>query len=172
MEAEANKFAAEILMPETTFRQDMKKVPSPGLEHIADWARLRYETSALATVRRFVDLNDSPSALVTSKDGVIWQCHRHQGFPFISLKYGQQVPRHSITATFDGGVDGCSDTESIEPSLWTTKTLNRGVEMLEQVLVQGNGYRITLLTLDESESEEEGEEYAREKSEWNPRFKR
>jgi hypothetical protein len=43
--------------------------------------------------------------------------------------------------------------------------------MLEQVLIQGRGYRITLLSVDESESDDEDEEYANERSEWEPTFR-
>lgn len=43
--------------------------------------------------------------------------------------------------------------------------------MLEQVLIQGGGYRITLLSIDESEGDDEDEEYVIERSEWEPRFR-
>jgi Zn-dependent peptidase ImmA (M78 family) len=85
MEAEANQFSAEMLMPETLFKRDLKKKASPGLEHIVGWSD-RYETSRLATARRFVDVVDSPSALILSKDGIVEFVHRKKTFPFVELK--------------------------------------------------------------------------------------
>jgi hypothetical protein len=54
---------------------------------------------------------------------------------------GQSLHRKSLTATFEGRADGCSNTESTESSYWTSRSLKDGVEMYEQVLVQSRGYR-------------------------------
>jgi len=43
--------------------------------------------------------------------------------------------------------------------------------MYEQVLVHGEGYRITLLTIDDAEEEDEDDEYARERAEQRPTFR-
>ena len=169
MEVEANEFSAEMLMPKTCFKQDLKKLTSPGLEHVVELA-VRYETSKLATARRFVDLHDDAAAIVLTKDGVIEHLHRSRNFPFISLKSGQAVHGKSATACFDGDEDGCSDTDSVVPALWTEKELRPGSEMYEQVLVQSGGYRITLLSIDESECDDDDEEYARDRADRRPRF--
>ncbi|HNP63705.1 MAG TPA: ImmA/IrrE family metallo-endopeptidase [Woeseiaceae bacterium] len=171
MEVEANKFSAEILMPETLFCRDIQKRPSPGLEHILQWGD-RYETSKIATVRRFVDLYGEPSAMVVTKLGVISQIHRHKSFPFIEPRYGQSVQPKAVTAKFTGDIDDCSDSSPTEPSFWISARLARGAEMYEQVLVQGKGYKITLLTIDETEAEDEDDEYERERSEWKPTYHR
>jgi len=97
MEMEANQFSAEVLMPEPLFRRDIRKRASPGFDHVLSWSD-RYETSKVATTRRFVDLRDSPSAMIVSKDGVISQIHKHSTFPFIELRYGQSLPSKSLAA--------------------------------------------------------------------------
>jgi Zn-dependent peptidase ImmA (M78 family) len=153
MEIEANEFSAEMLMPRKLFVRDLRKMKSPGLEHIIDLAN-RYETSKLATARRFVELNDECTAYVLSKNEVIEHSYRHKDFPFIDLKRGQPVPARSTTAKFGDGPNQCSGTESVEPALWTSKTLRQGA------------FRITLLSIDESEcDDDEDEEYGR------PRFR-
>jgi hypothetical protein len=43
--------------------------------------------------------------------------------------------------------------------------------MCEQVLVQAEGYRITLLAIDEEEAEDDDDEYERKRSEWKPGFR-
>jgi hypothetical protein len=171
MEVEANVFSAEMLMPEKLFRRDVNKLNSPGLEHIVELAG-RYATSKLATARRFVDLYDEPAVIVLSKDGAVVQVHWHKAFPYLGLRQGRPIPAKSLTATFIGEGDGCSDSESVEPSLWIQGSLRRNAEMYEQVLVQSGGYRITLLTIDQTDSDDEDEEYVRERSEWNPSFRK
>jgi len=47
----------------------------------------------------------------------------------------------------------------------------RGSELYEQVLVQGKGYRITLLTIDTEEAEDDEDEYERERAEQRPTFR-
>jgi hypothetical protein len=171
MECEANEFAAEMLMPEPLFRRDLRKAPSPGLEHVIRWATA-YETSKLATTRRLVDLGDSPAALVQSKDGIVGYVHRRKdSFPFVEISRDMPVPRKSLTACYSGCEGDCSNTDETEPSFWISRELPRGANMLEQVLVQADGYRITLLTIDETKSEDEDDTYDRERSEWNPTFR-
>ena len=43
--------------------------------------------------------------------------------------------------------------------------------MYEQALVQSRGYRITLLTVDEAEAEDEDDEYVRDRAEQPPTFR-
>ena len=47
-------------------------------------------------------------------------------------------------------------------AMTVAKRLPRGTAMYEQVLVQSRGYRITLLTVDEAEAEDEDDEYVRD----------
>jgi hypothetical protein len=169
MEVEANLFSAEMLMPEKIFRRDLNKLTSPGLEHIVELAD-SYETSKLATARRFVDLHDEPTAIVLSKNGAIDQIYWHKEFPYFGLRSGQVVPARSLTALFADGA-GCSNNESAEPALWLQNPLPPGANMYEQVLVQSGGYRITLLTIDRNECDDEDDNYTRERSEWSPRFR-
>ena len=164
MEAEANEFSAAILLPKAMFCADLKKMSEPGLEHVQQLAK-RYETSLIATARRFIKLHGDAKAVVVSKDGIVEQCYREHGFPFVALNFGQAVHRKSATATFGGVQDECSNVDAVEPALWLAEPLD-GKELFEEVLVQGNGYRVTLLSVETSEDEDT--EYARERSAWNP----
>jgi hypothetical protein len=107
---------------------------------------------------------------VVSREFESLRAHHNCKVPFISLKSGQAVHGKSATARFDGGEDGCSDADSVVPALWTEKELRPGSEMYEQVRVQSGGYRITLLSIDESECDDDDEEYARDGADWRPRF--
>ena len=119
-----------------------------------------------------MDLSDTPSAIILSKDGIVEYAYRKKNaFPFIGLNKDQLMPSKSLSQRFSGGGDGCSNTDETEPSYWTDTALRRGATMYEQVLVQGKGYRITLLTVDEDEAEDDDDEYERERSEWKPGFR-
>jgi Zn-dependent peptidase ImmA (M78 family) len=170
MEAEANEFSVEILMPRKLFCADLQSMQEPGLEHICQLSA-RYEMSKIATARRFLELHGDPMAFIVSKDGVAEQIYNENGFPSVAVKRGQDISRRTKTRTFSGGRDECSDTEAGEWALWLSQAPRSGAELFEQVLVQGNGYRLTLLSLNEADAEDDEEEDARERSEWNPRFR-
>jgi hypothetical protein len=167
MEAEANAFAAEILMPRVLFSADLHKIVEPGLEHVCELAR-SYKTSQIATARRFINLHGDARALVVSKDALIDQIYRANGFPYVDLNRGQPLPHKSLTATYEGQLDDCSNTELANCSHWISSELRRGAELFEQVLVQGKGYRITLLSVDESECEAAEVD---DRAEWRPTFR-
>jgi hypothetical protein len=167
MEAEANEFAAELLMPKFMFVDDLKKMAEPGLEHVCDLAR-RYLTSQIATARRFISIHGDARALVVSKDGTVDQVYRANGFPYVNLQRGHKIHPRTLTVTFEGDLDSCSNTDATTCSAWINSELRDGAELYEQVLVQGKGYRVTLLSLDESgcDDAEDSEHFA-----WRPSFR-
>ncbi len=165
-EADANVFASEILLPRHRFLADIKKMTEPGLEHVCE-LRDRYGTSATATARRFIDLYGERMAIVATKDGVLVSFPvRANGFPFLTPGSGQAIHRKCLTATFQGAEDECSNVEAVDCSTWLGEALPQGQELYEQVLVQRDGYRLTLLSLS---VEDEGK-HDDERSAWNPRF--
>jgi hypothetical protein len=172
-EAEANVFAIEVLIPRNPFFARLRQIKEPGLQHIVELAGL-FQMSKLATARRFRELTDNPCAVVQTKDLTVDCLFRHARFPFISLRWGQDVHRKSVTATFEGSTGECSDMEETEASYWTDSSTNSGSQMYEQVLCQQRGYRLTLLTLGSNiaESEDDEDEYVRDRSAWNPIFGR
>lgn len=170
MEADANAFSSEILMPRSRFLADLKRMSEPGLEHVIE-LKDRYGTSAIATGRRFIDLYGDPMAIVSTKDGLLTMYPvRANGFPFIALGPNKSVHRKCLTATFSGDPDVCSGVDAVEPTYWLAEAPSKGVELYEQVLVQRDGYRLTLLSIDQSGDEDE--EYAEDQSRWNPTFRR
>lgn len=167
MEAQANEFAAEVLMPPELFMKQFRRAGGDLTTKIVAKVADDFEVSKLATARRLVDLRKDCAAIL-SHDGVIEQIYRGDEFPFITLMRGQQIPRGSITKKQQGEPGTHSEIEETETATWTIKETKRGLQFLEQVLIQSNGYRLSLLTLDESECEDEEDEWVREQSEWNP----
>lgn len=170
MEAEANEFAAEILMPPTLFKAQLRRTRvEPSTEAVSRVAD-DFNVSVLAAARRMADLRKD-CAIVLSRDGAISQIHRGAEFPFITLNVGQPIPRNSITRTQSGEPGTHSDTDEVEPNTWTDAPVLRGTQFVEQVLIQGSGFRITLLVLDDSECEDAEHEASLVES-WTPRFRR
>ena len=157
MEVEANRFAANLLMPATAFRRDLAKSAAPD---VALLLRLcdRYDTSKEATARRFCELADIPSAAIFSRNGKVLYVVRGRGFPFVPLRRGQPVPVGSLTARFTGVENDVFDMSAVDGHWWIdTEPYSIG-QILEQTLLQFDGYRLTLLQIDEDELEGEKDE--------------
>lgn len=151
MEVEANRFSAQILMPRTRFRLDMRRRQGCDLEHVLALAR-DYVTSKEATARRYIDLHDEPCAAVVSQNGVVLRVYRNEDFPYVDVRKGLPVPPGSITSDKNIAPGAPTDTEEIDGSTWLPSTRGRRCPMLyEQVLVQQDGFRMTLLSLAEDD---------------------
>jgi Zn-dependent peptidase ImmA (M78 family) len=169
MEVEANRFAALLLMPTPVFRRDMRRRKGAELEHVVELSD-KYDTSREATARRYVDLHDEPIAAVVSHQGRIQRCHRHKEFPFLETRNGSALPRDCPTSRIDKPVGTISNWDEVDAALWLPSERGRRLPTLyEQVLVQQDGYRLTLLSI-ETEDEEGYEETITEA--WTPRFRR
>lgn len=157
MEVEANRFAANMLMPAKLFQSDLSRSIAPDLTVLLHLAE-KYDTSKEATARRFCNLVDTPSAAVFSKDGTFRYAVRGQGFPFISLRKGDPIPNGTLTARFTGNEGDVSDLDMVDGHWWVDAEPYCNRQLLEQTLVQVDGFRLTLLQHDEDDMEEADEE--------------
>ena len=157
MEVEANRFAASLLLPALLFRRDLARSPAPDIGLLLQLCD-KYDTSKEATTRRFCELTDTPSAAVFSKDGMFLYAVRGREFPFIALCRDQPLAARSQTARFKGVEGDISDMAAIDGHWWTDSEPHCNGQVLEQTLLQVDGYRLTLLQLDEEEIEEGGNE--------------
>jgi len=170
MEVEENRFAALLLMPTPFFRRDLSRRAGADLEHIVELAD-RYHTSREATARRYVELHQEACAAMVSHQGRVLRFYRHKDFPFIELRGCGALPRTSRTVGIELPVGSISDWDEVDAALWLPSGRGRRLPMLyEQVLVQRDGYRLTLLTIENGDEEEEDEEAMREA--WKLRFRR
>lgn len=170
MEVEANRFAALLLMPLPHFRKDLRHRKGTDIGHILDLAE-RYKTSKEATVRRYVDVQDEPCAAVVSHNGHVLRFYRGEDFPYLDVNRGDPVPCDSLTAKANLPEATVSDWEELDGSVWLSVQRGRRVPTIcEQVLLQSDGYRLTLLALAEDLEDMEEEEDLEES--WTPRFRR
>ncbi len=155
MEVEANVFAAELLMPRPLFQKDLRGRRGLDVTHILALAR-NYDMSKESTARRYAELQDEACAVVISQNGKVLRCYRHKEFPYVSVKPGDPVPAFSIAVSDRLPPGEVSDWNEIDRAIWSNSR-NPGL-MLEQTLVQRQGFRLTLLALPEGDEEEEAEQ--------------
>lgn len=169
MEAEANRFSAQLLMPATPFRRDIRGRGEPSLDSIIELAG-RYDTSKESTARRYVEMHDEPCAAIISRHGKIKRIYRHELFPFIEPGFGSLLPQGSLSAQGKECPGAISSWNEADAAEWLPS--GRGDELpvvYEQVHYQADGYRLTLLTAEIDEDEIEAEDL---EDSWTPRFKR
>lgn len=148
-EAEANRFAIELLAPPRLIRPYLRGVPDLAkVLTLSDELGLSREAGA----RRYVELHAQPSVLVFSAAGVVRYVERSPAFPFVSCRPGQRLPQLPSPAD----ASGLSAHEEADSLDWLARP-GRGA-LIVQTLSQRNGYAITLLAFDAAESGDDEEE--------------
>lgn len=144
MEAEANRFAARLLMPPTRIRANLQS-RQPDLAEIVRLAG-EFNVSKAAMARSYVDAHREPLALLIVRNGRLVQAHRPDDFPWIGPRIGESVPDDSI-AHGHGLLPGRNTAvEECDPETWLGSSAARKVEVLsEQVLGQTGGWAMILL---------------------------
>lgn len=170
-ETEANRFAAGILMPRPWFVSDMRKLGDVDVEHVRTLAR-QYGTSLEATVARYVELTDDCCAFVFSKDGIIRYIKATKDFPPLTVRSKDHLPEKRLSGRSTDRVHGTSEWAEIQGSIWLKReSCSHLPTVLEQRLLQREGYQLTLLYIAPDEIEDAEEIEALEES-WTPRFRR
>lgn len=154
IEAEANAFASELLMPRLQFKARLKSYGEPELKHLLELAA-NYDSSVEATVWRYKALSDYPVAFVFSHNNVVRYWTRAAEFPYtLCVRKGQSLPTKS-PARQNG--QGISDWDEVDSYLWLEASRRKQLPdtVLEQTLYQQDGYKLTLLYIEELPEEDE-----------------
>lgn len=172
-EAEANRFAAALLMPERDFKAAMRRLGASETVHVLALAD-RYGTSKEATARRYTALADEPCAMVFSHQGRIRSFARSDDFPRLAPQLREPLPATSVSARAAPALAAgtLSEWTEIDLEVWLQPgRRQRGGTLYEQVLQQQNGYRLTMLTLETDGAFDEDEDDDLERA-WTPRLRR
>lgn len=171
-EAEANRFAACLLMPAKLYLADMRKLGAPETEHILRLAS-RYCVSKEAVARRFTDLSEHSCAVIFSLNGMVRSYCKSANFPFLTVKPKEPLPSGCLSATVKLTAGAMSAWAEAAPEMWMDR-FPRGQTVCEQFLQQANGYGMTMLTLDDAEEgrTEEDDKDLVERSWAPPRFRK
>ena len=144
MEAEANRFAAELLMPAKRIRSNLKN-RQPDLAEIVRLAD-EFQVSRAAMARSYVDAHRETLALLVVRNGKIAQAHRPDDFPWIAPKIKDAVPQSSIFHDQPLRAGELFTMEECDPEILLGTAAARKVDILsEQVLAQREGWAMILL---------------------------
>lgn len=169
-EAEANRFSAGLLMPKPMFVKDVDSLGSADVTHIRTLSD-RYDVSMEASANRYVELSSERCAVLFSKDGVVRYARSSRDMTELGIRAGDRVPSTSLTERTQT-IGAATDWENLPGSIWLKSEWGqRTPHVLEQCLVQNNGFRLTLLCVDEADADEQDENEALESS-WSYGFKR
>lgn len=148
MEAEANQFAALLLMPPPRLRTCMKNFKDPSISdifHVAD----HFAVSPEAAGRSYIEYNDEPVAMIITENNKVLRSYRQKEFPFITVRNGMTVPDASgLYRNVDTELEEC------DTFIWCDQP---NFQLYEQVQKRGK-YGMILLWAelpDESDEEEE-----------------
>lgn len=170
-EAEANRFAAALLMPGNLFTSDIRRLGAPETEHILKLAR-RYQVSKEAAARRYSEFCDHVCAVVFSHEGKLRSFCKTQTFPFLALGRGEPLPRDSISATAERTPGEMSEWSEVPAEVWLSATAGlHGKTVYEQFLQQANGYRLTMITIETATACDEPDEEEELEESWAVRFR-
>lgn len=171
-EAEANRFASSLLMPKKFFMRDIRRLGAAETEHVVKLAG-NYEVSKEAAARRYTDLCDHMCAVIFSHRGKLRYLCKTANFPFIDIRNDQPLPTEAISARQQGEPGRMSEWSETAAEIWIgTSHRLRGRVLYEQFLHQANGYRLSMLTIDDAPDEEEPDEEEELEESWTPRFPR
>jgi transposase-like protein len=155
MEVEANEFAALMLMPPPLWRRAMAQYRDPDLGQIVELAR-QFGVSKEAAARSFAQYHDEALAIIVAHNGVIDRIYRKPvGFPELSVRPGQAVPRGSAFFSQPKQLGAASPILETRPEYWLQSTWGKTLpSTYEQVLFQQNGFALIMVWI-EAEPEEE-----------------
>lgn len=145
-ESEANRFAIELLAS--------KHATQPCLGGIPDLERVLALAEDLlisreAAARRYVELHDDPCAVVFSRDGEVRYVGKGVEFPVVACGRGQRLVE--LAPAVDSS--GLSAHVEVDARDWLRRPTDRSI--VAQTLHQRGGYAITLLALEDVESDED-----------------
>lgn len=155
MEAEANAFASEILMPSGVFKKKLRSLGEPDIGHIVRLSE-NFDASIEATARRYLNLSDYPVAFVFSHHSNIRYWSKGTEFPYVlCVRNGQSLPKNSF-ARFPG--EGVTEMEELDSDIWLDAGRGKRLpeKIYEQTLHQQDGYKVSLLLIDDIPDEEDG----------------
>lgn len=141
-EAEANDFAAELLMPELHMERFYTEIESLTCEQLVGLSDQLF-VSAEALFRRIAENNKRPVAAYFIKDNKVRYFKKSTCFPKPKIWGKNLIPSNSISRIYDGIENSVSATDYGVEEQWLR--FPNGQQLSEQTFKQTNGYQITLL---------------------------
>lgn len=116
MEAEANIFASELLMPTFLIRPRIEKI-DPSLDILSSIAK-EFGSSLTATAVRFMHLSKRDCIIAFSRNGKVVWSWKKDDFKSAYLQRGQPINPGSLAWELERNGATAMEPESVEPSSW------------------------------------------------------
>jgi Zn-dependent peptidase ImmA (M78 family) len=143
-EAEANRFAARLLMPPERLKARLRKGPVT-VDDLVAMAR-DFGVSKEAMGRSWIDTHPEPIAVIVVHKGRVLRQYRGEDFPWLQTTNGVSLPFGSLAATYAAEPGTASEVEEIDADVWLgERDAERVLALTEQVLAQRDGYAMMLL---------------------------
>lgn len=127
-EAEANDFAAELLMPEALFAKKCDR-NRPSLRDVRELAE-EFNTSLTSTAIRFVHFAPEPCAVVLSKGGVVEWWDWSKDFRLVIRKGGPLTTRTYAGDIF-AGKPVADRPQQVDGDAWSSDTKASDIDLFE-----------------------------------------
>jgi Zn-dependent peptidase ImmA (M78 family) len=169
-EAEANRFAAALRTPTALFSRDVRRLGAPETEHVVALAT-KYRVSKEMAARRYTELCDHVCAVIFSHRDVVRYFAKSQSYPFLDVVKGNPLPPGSLSARARSEAGHLSEWTETSAAIWFATSRRIAGRVLYE-LEQRDGYRLTMLTIDDLPDEDEPDEDQELDESWTIRFKR
>lgn len=144
IEAEANRFAARLLMPPNRARALMAS-GNPGLPRLVEVAR-EFGVSKEAMARQWTTVSREPVAFVIARNGLVDRFYRHQDFPWLPLVRGKALPHYALVSRSQPSPGEFTGQEEVDADTWLSeRDSERVLALTEEVLGQAEGYVMIML---------------------------
>jgi hypothetical protein len=162
------KCCSNFLIHLSEFKNDINRT-EPDLRHLFRVSQ-KYNVSMAACCVRFKELSDFSCAIIHHHNFVIKRILKTKSFPSLDRNFKQEafISPKSVSAK---AIKNTS-LDLIDWKIWLQNPNNNKTELYEQVFQQNDGYRITLLYLDDSKELDEEDLEIERLSKWNPKFKK
>lgn len=115
-EAEANRFAAELLMHKPWFSRFIKNIPV--CMDLIKQISAEFNVSLTAAALRYAEIGQYPIAVIMSKDSSVQWSYINEYFPCRLLPGGSKVPEESNARDFYNGKEMLKDEDLIKAKCW------------------------------------------------------
>jgi Zn-dependent peptidase ImmA (M78 family) len=148
VELEANRFAAEFLMPKFLFH-GLVEDRDPDWDYIKTLTQ-KTETTLLATAKRFIDLTTQASVLIVSKNGVISWFNPSKSFRAYVDMDSRVISPNTVAYGVHHGTPPPNNYEVVKADNWVTgQGVNANTEILEWTLPMNSYGQVLTILLDE-----------------------
>lgn len=141
-EAEANDFAAELLMPEVLFKKSCER-DRPTLRDVTELAE-RFATSMTATALRFVHFAPEPCAVVHATDGVVDWLDWSNDFK-IGIKKGTRLTTRTYAGDLFAGNRVDDRLQQVDGDAWSDNSWASDIDLFEHSRRVGANSVLTML---------------------------